>query len=70
MCVITYTNCYSVMFIVAIIPLMFSPGIEFRSVTLVEGVSTYPLTVDGSGVPFRPLSGESWSVRALPLADA
>ena len=47
------------MFIVAIIPLIFSPGInggEFKSIRLAGGASTFPLTVDGPGAP---VGGES-----------
>ena len=58
------------MFIVAIIPLMFSPGInggECKSIRSAGGASVFPLTVVGPGAP---VGGESWGVGALPLADA
>ena len=57
------------MFMVAIIPLIFSPGInggEFKSIRLAGGASTFPLGVDGPGAP---VGGESWGVGALPPAD-
>ena len=57
------------MFMVAIIPLIFSPGVnggEFKSIRLAGGMSAYPLTVDGPGAP---VGGESWGVGALPSAD-
>ena len=47
------------MFMVAIILLIFSPGIkggEFKSTRLAGGASAYPLTVDGPGAP---VDGES-----------
>ena len=56
------------MFIVAIIPLMFSPGInggECKSIRLVGGASAFPLTVVGPGAP---VGGEG--VGALPLVEA
>ena len=55
------------MFIVAIIPLIFSPGSnggECKSIRSAGGASAFPLTVVGPG------GGESWGVGALPLADA
>ena len=58
------------MFIVAIIPLMFSPGInggECKSIRSAGGASVFPLTVVRPGAP---VGGESWGVGALPLADA
>ena len=56
------------MFMVAIIPLIFSPSIigeEFKSMRL--GGASADLLVVGPGVPLRPVGGESWVV--LPLAD-
>ena len=58
------------MFIVAIIPLMFSPGIEggeCKSIRLAGGTSAFPLVVDGPGAP---VGMESWGVGTLPPADA
>ena len=57
------------MFIVAIIPLMFSPGInggESKSIRLAGGAAAFPLAVDGPGTP---VGGKSWGVGALPPAD-
>ena len=54
-------------FIVAVIPLMFSPGItggECKSIRSAEGASAFPLSVVGPGAP---VGGD---VGALPLADA
>ena len=65
-------NCYSVMFIVAIIPLMFSQSTQIKSMRLAEGASAYPLVADSPRAPARPLGGKDWSVYvgALPPADA
>ena len=64
------TIIHAVKFIMAIIPLMFSPDIdsgECKSIRLAGGASAFPLTVVGPGAP---VGVESWSVGALLLADA
>ena len=56
------------MFMVAIIPLMLSPGIgggTLRSIRLAVGAS---LTEDSLGLPLWPAVGDIWDVGALPLA--
>ena len=58
-------NDYSVMFIIAIIPLMFSLQALMMAIRL--AASAFPLTVVGPGAP---IGGESCGVGALPLADA
>ena len=58
------------MFIVAIIPLKFFPGIEggeCKSTRLAGGTSVFPLVVDGPGAP---VGMESLGVGTLPTADA
>ena len=58
------------MFIVAIIPLMFSPGIdggECKSIRFSVEVAAFSFAVDGPGAPVEV---ESWSVGTLLLADA
>ena len=60
---------YSVMFIVAIIPLILSPGIgggELKSIRLSVGACTHPLTVDSLEAPLWPVV--VWGVGVLPLA--
>ena len=56
------------MFMFAISPLTFSPGISGGEFKLRGGASTDPLMVAGPGAPLRPVDGEDWE--ALPLADA
>ena len=54
-------------FIVAIIPLMFSPGIngaECKSIRFAGGASAFPFSVVGPGAPV------GGGIGALPLADA
>ena len=57
-------------FIVAIIPLMFSPGVngaECKSIRSAGGTSAFPFSVVGPGAP---VGGEGGGIGALPLADA
>ena len=56
-------------FVVAIIPLMFSPGInggECKSIRSAGGASAFPLSVVG---PEAPVGGEGGGIGAFPLAD-
>lgn len=58
------------MFIGAIIPLMFTPGIdggECKSIRFSVGAAAFSFAVDGPGAPVEV---GSWSVGALLLADA
>ena len=61
------------MFIVAISPLMFSPGDDTgvcKSIRL-AGVSLDPLNdmVDGPGAPFGLVGEERWTAALVPLAE-
>ena len=59
-------------FIVAIIPLILSPGIngaERKSIRLAGGASAFPFSVVGPGAPVGGEGGGT-CIGALPLADA